>query len=110
MIIWRGLGFLVAVIGFLSLLLTQHAVDSVSGIKDYYQTHGWPKLAALSIAGAMVWFLGRHLNNRPTSRTLIDKATGEELQIKPHHSFFFIGMEYWGPILVVLGIILFVSE
>ncbi len=40
-IIWRGLGFLVPLIGIAGLLVTQSVVGDA-----YYQAHGWPKFVA----------------------------------------------------------------
>jgi hypothetical protein len=110
MIIWSGLGFLVAVIAFIAVLLSEYVLEAVFKDQNYYQAHGWPKLLGLWVAGAIVWFLGNYLN-RKQGRTLIDKATGEEVQVKPNHALFFIRMEYWGPILLILGLIfLFIKE
>jgi hypothetical protein len=109
MVIWSGLGFLVAVIAFASLLLTAYATGVLLGDAAYYQTHGWPKLVAFLIAGAAVWVVGIRLNEGQ-GRVMIDKKTGREVVLKPHHSLFFIKMEYWGPILLGLGVIfLFVT-
>ena len=110
MIIWSGFGFLVAVIAFVSLVLSEYVVEALFQDQNYYQAHGWPKLLGLWISGAIVWFLGNYLNQK-RGRTLLDKAIGAEVQIRPNHALFFIRMEYWGPILFVLGIIfLFVKE
>ena len=110
MIIWSGLGFLVAIITFMALLLTEYMVEAAFKDQNYYQIHGWPKLLSLWVAGVVVWFLGSYLNKKQ-GRTLVDKETGAEVQLRPNHALFFIWMEYWGPILFVLGIIfLFIKE
>jgi len=36
---------------------------------------------------------------------MAEKGTGREVLLKPSHSFFFIRMEYWGPMLFALGVI-----
>ncbi len=104
MIIWNGLGFLVAVIVFILLLAAEYVTEWMFADDSYYQAHGWPKLLAFFIATAMIWPLGIYLN-RKEGKVLIEKATGKEVLIKPNHSLFFIRMEYWGPILLVLGVI-----
>jgi hypothetical protein len=104
-IIWKGWGFLVAVIGFGCLLLSELAVEAVLGDSDYYQAHGWPKFAAFAVAAALVWFVSKRLNARP-AKVLLDPETGRQVILKPSHSLFFVRMEYWAPIFVVLGIIL----
>ena len=51
MIIWKGAGFIVAVVAFLVLLSTELSVEAIFKDETYYQTHGWPKLAAFFVAG-----------------------------------------------------------
>jgi hypothetical protein len=110
MIIWSGLGFLVAVITFVCLLLTEFATESAFRDDGYYQAHGWPKLVGFIAAALIVWPLGRYLNSKK-GRVLVDPDTGKQVVFKQGHMLFFIPLEYWGPILVVLGIIfLFVKE
>jgi hypothetical protein len=104
MIIWSGLGFLVAVIAFVSMIFAEYTTESLFQDDSYYQTHGWPKLLAFWIAGVTVWFLGNHLNQKP-GQVMIDKETGTEVLMKPNHALFFIKLEYWGPILFILGIL-----
>jgi hypothetical protein len=36
---------------------------------------------------------------------LIDKATGEEVVLKPKHSLFFVPVELWPVVFVALGLI-----
>lgn len=110
MIIWNGLGFLVVVIGFGCLLITEFLTETAFNDDQYYQSHNWPAFVALLIAGVIVWFFGRHLNSKG-AKCLIDPETNQEVMLKNNHSLFFIPMEYWGPIFLVLGIIfLFIAE
>lgn len=109
MIIWQGVGFVVAVMAFVMLLLTEISVESLFADEKYYQTHGWPKLIALASAGFIVLLIGKYLNRRG-GKVLIEKDTGREVLMKSRHSLFFINVEYWGYILMVLGLIfLFVT-
>ena len=103
MIIWSGFGFLVAVITFLLLLSAEYVTEVLFRDDSYYQAHGWPKLLAFFLAGVVIWPLGTYLNRKPR-KVMIEKDTGKEVSM-PSHSFFFIRMEYWGPILFALGII-----
>ena len=110
MIIWKGAGFIVAVVAFLMLLVTELSVEAFFGDDKYYQTHGWPKLVAFFIAGCIVFFIGKYLN-RKKGRVLIDKETGKEVALKSAHSLFFIDVEYWSYILFALGVVfLFVKS
>ena len=106
MIIWEGAGFIVAVVAFLMLLLTELSVEALFNDESYYQTHGWPKLAAFFIAGLIVLFIGRYLN-RKEGKVMIEKDTGKEVVFKAEHSLFFINVEYWSYILFALGVVFF---
>jgi hypothetical protein len=108
MIVWSGVGFLVAVFGYIWCVVMEFAVEAWFQNDLYYQRNGWPKLLALSIAACMVWPLGRMLNRRPEDSFIVDSATGELKPIPYYapHTFFFIPMEHWAPILVFLGIVM----
>lgn len=108
MIVWSGLGFLVAVIGFGCLLGTELFVEGTLG-EEYYLAHAWPGLVGCLVGGAIIWFLGQFLNTRGT-KTLVDPETGEEVPVRGRHSFFFIPMQYWGPILGVVGIVMLFTK
>ena len=113
MIIWSGWGFLVAVIGFGCLMLSELSVEAAMKDDRYYQEHGWPKLVAFLAAAIIVWPLGRLLNRRRQDRELIDPNTGERvvLQSGGNHSLFFIPIEYWAAVFAALGLVfLFVKE
>lgn len=104
MIIWSGLGFLIPIIGFGCLLLGEAVTESLFQDTSYYQNHGWPKLAGLLIAAALVHLLGTALDRRP-GRTMIDKATGQEVTLRGSHSLFFIPMKYWSYVFGALGVL-----
>ena len=91
MIIWKGAGFIVAVVAFLMLLVTEFSVEALFKDDKYYQRHGWPKLAAFFIAGWIVFFVGKYLNKKQ-GRVLIEKDTGKEVVLKSEHSLFFINV------------------
>lgn len=104
MIIWQGAGFIVAVVAIVMLVLTELSVESLFADEKYYQAHGWPKLVALALAGFIVLLIGKYLNGRG-GKVLIEKDTGREVLMKARHSLFFINVEYWGYILIALGLI-----
>lgn len=112
MIIWSGWGFLVAVIGFGCLFVTQRIVNSAMQDDRYYQTNGWPKLLALVVAALIIWPVGRAFNRKRLAKEPVNANTDERpvLTSGGGHSFFFIPMEYWAAIFLVLGgIFLFVK-
>lgn len=49
--IWfsRGWGFLVIVVGFGCLLMTQLFVNTITQDDKYYQTHGWPVMLTVTV-------------------------------------------------------------
>jgi hypothetical protein len=104
-IIWRGAGGLVLLIGIVVCLFVNVLTSALFNEDNYFQAHLWPKLAALGLIGASCWFLGRYLNGKP-AQTFIDETTGQEVKVKPSHELMFIKMEYWGVIFVAIGVVL----
>jgi hypothetical protein len=104
-IIWRGAGIVVPGLAFVVLLLTSLVVSLLFKDDNYFGTHGWPRLVACWITAFLLRYVGMTLDKKET-RVVVDKQTGEELVLKPHHDFFFIKLEYWAWILFVAGIVL----
>ena len=88
LLIWKGFGILTIFIIGVSMIGVQAVVDNTFGT-DYWSNNAWPLSLSLIISGLICWFLGRYLNSRP-GKTVIDKETGEEFQLRKTHSFFFI--------------------
>lgn len=91
MLIWHRWGILVVVIGGLPFYLTPRAVDALYG-EGYYNAEHWPRILELVIASISIWIVGRLLNKDC-------KALNQK------HRFFWLPMEYWGLIMLVLGIL-----
>jgi hypothetical protein len=102
MIIWKGWGFLVAVFVFGASLAMELITESMTHDEQFYQREAWPLALAFVVAGVGTWFVGKALQGRG-GRTVIDKATGQELTIGGSHTFFFIPMHYWGVALIALA-------
>ena len=102
-VIWRGAGGLVLLIGIVACLLLNIVTSAVYHQNDYFAAHLWPKVAALWITGACSWFPGRYLNGRPP-RPVPNRRTGLTDMVKPNHHLMFIKMEYWGPIFFAIGL------
>jgi hypothetical protein len=107
MIIWSGMGWLVAAITFALVLAAEYLSEAAFADQTYYQTHTWPLAGALLIAALIVWFLGSWLHGRD-SRVVVDKATSREMTIGRRDALFFIPMRYWAPILVLGALAAFV--
>lgn len=106
-IIWRGLGGLAFIIGIVVCLVTNIVTSRTFDENNYFQGHLWPKLVALLITGACCWFLGRYLHRQPP-RLVMDRATGQQAEVKPNHHLMFIKLEYWGVIFMVVGLAILV--
>jgi len=106
LLIWKGFGVLTIFIIGVSMIGVQAVVDNIFGT-DYWSNNAWPLSLSLIISGLICWFLGRYLNSRP-GKTVIDKETGEEFQLRKTHSFFFIPLQYWGSICGILSIIAYI--
>jgi len=100
---WRGWGCVVVVIGFIALCLAILATE-VLGV--YYYTTNVIGLF-LILAGVVTWFVGKRMN-RDRERRLVDPATGEDVILRNDHSLFSIRVEWWAPVMIVLGAILLV--
>lgn len=104
MIIWSGLGFLVPIVAIACFLITQIVTNSLLNDDRYYTEHGFPKLIAFWIAAVLLFLIGSALS-RKQERVLVDKKTGEDVILRPSHTFLFIPIVYWAPVLFVLGIV-----
>ena len=99
LIVWRGLGYLVAVIVFGSSLAMNLIFNAAIG-ERYYDRHKWPCALSFVFSALILWFLGNHLRQR-SDRIVVDKESGEEFVVnQSEHSLFFIPVHLWTPILV----------
>jgi hypothetical protein len=103
--IWSGLGILVPIITYASLVLTEYSVGILFNNQNYFQDSGWPKFFALLIAAVLCFFIGRVLN-KDNRRIYIDEKTGKEIAVIRRHSFCFINIEYWAIIFPIIGMAL----
>ena len=108
MIIWSGFGFLVAVIGFMSLVFTELVSEKITGDDQFYQQHGWVMLVGMLVAGALTYGLHRLLLLQK-GRVVIDKETGQEVVLRSDHSLFFIPVKWWPVVFAALGVVFAVS-
>ncbi|MFZ0332543.1 MAG: hypothetical protein WAN10_17910 [Candidatus Acidiferrales bacterium] len=106
MLVWRGKGFLIALIAFGCLLLTELATRSIFADSHYYQRHGWPKLAGFCIAAVLVYAL-RSWFGHGRDRLFVEKETGHEVSLSLEDSLLGIPVRFWPLILVGLGVVFF---
>ncbi len=103
-LIWHGKGYLVAVFVFAFSLIANLATNSIAGNDAYWNDDKWPLAVSLFVSAAACWSIGRRIVNQPP-RLLIDPATGEQVILRNSHTFFFIPIVWWGPILAAFGVI-----
>lgn len=103
MVIWSGFGFLVAVIGFAALILTEIVSENITGDDRFYQEHGWVILIGMLVAAILTYGLHRLLLLRE-GKVVIDKETGEELTLRLNHSLFFVPVKWWPVVFVLPGV------
>lgn len=106
LLIWKGWGIVVFAIAVVWIAIGIGLAGAINADKAMADA-----LTGLSLvpAGVMTWFAGKRMN-RNTTRTLVDPQTGNPVVIRREHSLFFVKVEWWGPILIVLGILVFVVE
>jgi hypothetical protein len=101
-IVWSGHGYIVPIGTYLISLATEYVTETLVADERFYQEHGWPLSLALMAAAVLSYAVGKRLN-----RTTADPHAQPSLASppgRPHHTFFFVRMEYWGPILAALAV------
>lgn len=111
MLIWTGWGILLLPITIVSIGLTIFIWSDVLGLNETtpFISNFW-YLLAFSLAGVLAWYVGKRLNRPSNDQVYIHKQTGQEVQFRARHSFFFIRLEYWGIILPIIGMIAYITS
>jgi len=107
MVIWSRWGLLVVVILVAGFVASQVFVSAVFQDQQYYQSHAWPKAAGAWAAAVVLWPLGRYMN-RVEHRQLWDLHANRAVTLRTGggHTLFFLPMEYWSILCVLLGVAL----
>jgi hypothetical protein len=95
-VVWTGWGILAALIWAAGLWGTQIVVDQVFQ-QGFYTAHIWPKIVGSSVSAPINWFVGRAMNGSLGDGRRVHGA---------RHTLFWIPMEYWSPIFIVLGVVI----
>jgi hypothetical protein len=116
MIIWRGCGIIIGIIGVMCLVFTSVGVNAVMRDPHFYQEHGWPKLIALWLAAALSWWTGQMMSHDEEPQPA-DPKSGQLLVQQPivvrsegEDSFFFIPVRYWWIVFLILGVVFAFSD
>lgn len=71
----------------------------------------WQTIAiGVVVMSALSIVCGFWLNSGKRDRTLVDQATGEVVKIGQRHSLYHIRLEYWGFIILALGMFMLFQE
>lgn len=104
-LIWKGKGWLVIAVTFGCSLVAEILTRVITHDNTYYETSPYPISAALLAASIIIFFLCKKIESE--EETDVHNLNAEEdKKIKTEHSFFFIPMIYWVPI--ILGCILLI--
>lgn len=98
MLIWSGRGILTPLILILFIVVSSVLSASLNSLEVALYTMP----VAFLLGGWANWYLGNKWNNVP-GRIVVDEATGERIELKPRHTFFWIKMQYWGIAFLVIG-------
>ena len=96
MIIWKGLGFLGALILVVAILTANSIGEDLQG---------W----AFLISAVPVWLLGRYFYKRP-AQIMVDPKSQQNVMVKPEHDLFWVELDYWAIIFAIFGISLLLPE
>ena len=103
-IVWRGLGWLVAVIVFGLSLIGNLLCNAIYG-DGYYDHHKMATSGLVTFRWYYLLVLGQYLKGR-SDRVAVDKVTGQEFVAnQSRHTLFFVPMHLWGPILGLIALI-----
>lgn len=105
-LIWRGWGILAFLIPLLFFVIgtgIDFNLQSVTQVANYIP------LVFLFLSAPVVWFLGVRLNSKPP-RKLIDPQTNQQVLLKKTHSLFWVPMQYWAIVVVILGLITIATQ
>jgi hypothetical protein len=94
--IWTILGVSVAIVAVFCISVAETLVG-----KPIFEGNRHYIAAVLVVAGVAAWFVGRHLGDR--RRTTTNVLSDEEES--GSRSFVLLDLRYWGPMLLVLGVI-----
>ena len=105
-VIWEGHGYLAALIPIIIFFLYIVIETVFTGSEDLSSLG---VIFCLALSSYLLWIIGKRLN-RNNNRRLIDPETNEEVILKSNHSLFFIKIQYWGVILGIASVLLFITE
>jgi hypothetical protein len=112
MLIWKGWGILVVGIALAALFAGDIVARLLGAGTAPGESVGTGETIAMGVALALAaiptWYLGKRLN-RNAVRKLVDPNTGAEVTLNQGHDLFFVPIQWWAPVMVVLGLLMAVT-
>lgn len=96
MVIWSGFGFVVAIIGFLALVLTEKISETLFSDPQFYQSHRWMVLVAMILAAGLTYAFHALLERKARATAQPDSAS--------RHTLFFVAIKWWPAIFAAFGV------
>jgi hypothetical protein len=101
-IIWHGLGPIIPMIVGAVFIAVVYTVDAITKNDSYCSIHYWPKVVALLISAAILWFIGRYIR---TKKFCVGKDTeGKKIYAIQRHSLYYLSFEHWAFLLIAFSI------
>lgn len=116
MIVWRGKGLLVLLVGFVCSWLIEWLADSVFGIPEgrqhYREAHSWVWLLSMGSSAVACWFVGQQLeaHELKTAKVVIDKETGQDIRLVGRNDMFWIPVKWWAVVYLAIGVWLAIGK
>lgn len=99
MLIWSGKGILSVLVLLVALVIAVMVFPDDQVMLSF--------AVAFFVAAVFSWHFGKKWNGQ--SKTVIDKETGQEIELKQSHSLFWINIQYWGILYGLIGFLALVA-
>jgi len=106
MVIWKGWGYLAALIPMAGYVLMTHWIDARRG-QGYSDAHGWAGGIGTILGAAAAWIVADKLEG--PGRTLVDPQTNEVIVLRRQDSLFFIPMKYFAILVALSGVLMILN-
>jgi hypothetical protein len=101
----HGRGYCIPAVLFACFMLTDWFTGRHFHDQHYYAQHGWPKLAAFTLAAVILWFLSADRQDELIPGTA--PAEQKTPFLRAHDSFFWVPARYWPALSLALGLLFY---
>jgi hypothetical protein len=105
MFIYSGYGYLFPALFVLPLIAIGSLLNWGFGV-DVLRSTSWLPLHSVMVLGAvLVFVVGRYFNRTMAEETVYEESARVKM-FRPRHTFYYVRMEYWGPIALAIYFVL----